>query len=48
MLDHPMKELKDGLLMLLVCIACHLQSEPRFWHGLIASLGHLFGLTLAS
>lgn len=47
-LDHAMKELKDGLLMLLVCIACYLQSEPHFWRGLLAPLGHLFGLTLVS
>ena len=40
-----MKELKDGLLMLLVCVACYLQTEPHFWNSLLAWLGQLVGLT---
>ena len=41
-----MKELKDGLLMLSVCVACYLQTEPHFWHGFLAWLGQVLGLTL--
>jgi hypothetical protein len=29
----PMKELKAGFLMLLVCVALYIQVDPRIWNG---------------
>jgi hypothetical protein len=29
----PMKELKAGFLMLLVCVALYIQIDPRIWNG---------------
>jgi hypothetical protein len=30
----PMKEVKSGFLMLLVCVALYIQFDPRVWNGL--------------
>jgi hypothetical protein len=30
----PMKEVKSGFLMLLVCVAFYVQLDPRIWNGL--------------
>jgi hypothetical protein len=29
----PMKEVKSGFLMLLVCVAFYVQLDPRIWNG---------------
>jgi hypothetical protein len=34
----PMKEVKSGFLMLLVCVAFYIQLDPRIWSGLFQLL----------
>jgi hypothetical protein len=34
LLIDPMKEVKTGGLMLLVCVALYVQVDPRIWNGL--------------
>jgi hypothetical protein len=34
LLIPPMKEVKTGFLMLLVCTALYVQIDPRIWNGL--------------
>jgi hypothetical protein len=44
MLPHqafPMKELKTGFLMVLVCTALYVQIDPRIWSGICQLLARL-------
>jgi hypothetical protein len=37
----PMKEVKTGCLMLLVCTALYIQIDPRIWNGLCQLLARM-------
>ncbi|HEV3208984.1 MAG TPA: hypothetical protein VGY91_01865 [Chthoniobacterales bacterium] len=37
----PMREVKTGCLMLLVCTALYIQFDPRIWNGLCQLLAKL-------
>ena len=39
--SSPMKELKTGFLMLLVCSALYVQVDPRIWSGVCRLLARL-------
>ncbi len=39
-----MKEVKSGLLMLLVCVAIYVQIEPQIWNGLCQLLAKLMAV----
>jgi len=40
-LANPMREVKTGCLMLLVCTALYIQFDPRIWSGLCQLLAKL-------
>jgi len=37
----PMREVKTGCLMLLVCTALYIQFDPRIWNGLCQLLARM-------
>lgn len=40
-LANPMKEVKTGCLMILLCTALFIQFDPRIWNGLCQLLAKL-------